>query len=124
MPDSFSDQQSSVSDIIILHLLSQVDCSCGTVSMVWVSNHTSSTITVSITNQTGGSNSNYSVDPAIPYTFAIPERFDNNNWARKGDETLTAQVGGKQVKFTVGKDDHVTIYEDTYQIITAKWGRI
>lgn len=90
--------------------------------MVWVSNHTSATITISITNQSGGSASVYKVDPAISYGFAIPERSNNNWWSRSGQETLTAHVGAKEVKFTVAKDDHVTFYEDRYEIFTAKFG--
>jgi hypothetical protein len=88
------------------------------VTMVWVSNHTSEGIAVSITNKTGGSNDTYIVSPCIPYKS---ETKPHNWWARSGSETLKAIVNGKGVTFTVNKDDHVTFYEDTYEIFTAKW---
>ena len=89
--------------------------------MVWVSNHTAEPIDVSITNKTGGDGSNFTVLPAIPYHgLGAPETWENNHWERKGAETLTAKVGGKEVKFEVQKDDHVNIYVDTYEIFTTQ----
>jgi hypothetical protein len=92
--------------------------------MVWVSNRTPEPIDVSITNKTGGNNSNFTILPDIPYHgIAVPETWDHNHWERKGAETLTAKVGGKDVKFEVQKDDRVNFYIDTYEIFTTKTTR-
>jgi len=98
--------------------------------MVWVSNHSPSTITVSITAKTGGSASNYTIHPAIalgpggePVTSpGSPESWGSNHWSRSGDETLHATylLSGKEVKFDIHKDDHVTFYTDAYEVYTSK----
>jgi hypothetical protein len=93
------------------------------VTMVWVSNHTPKSIQVRITNTTGGSADWFTVSRSIPYPDeAVPEKKDDNWWPRDGPETLHLTVGEKGIKFTVNKDDHVILYEDTYETFPAKWG--
>jgi hypothetical protein len=95
------------------------------VTMVWVSNHTPKSIAVRITNTTGGSGDWFTVFPSIPYPDqAVPEKKDYYWWTRDGPETLFVKVGGKSAQFTVDKDDHVIIYEDTYETFPAKWGSL
>jgi hypothetical protein len=92
--------------------------------MPWVSNQTADNIVVSITKKTGGDDSNFTLKPAIPYgtAGAVAEGSSSNYWTRSGAETLKVVVGGKEKTFEVQKDDHVNIYINAYEIVTAKFG--
>jgi len=92
--------------------------------MPWVSNYTVEPISVSITSN-GSDATSFTVKPAIVYSTtagATAETSNNNYWTRKGAETLKAVVGKKEVKFAVQKDDHVIIYDNSYEIFPAKFG--
>jgi hypothetical protein len=94
--------------------------------MPWVSNRTAHNIIVSITKAHGGSDSNYTVEPASYYgpAAATAESRGSNYWSRSGPETLTLVIDGKEkTKFEVQPDDHVNIYTNSYEIFTAKGGK-
>jgi hypothetical protein len=92
-------------------------------TMVWVSNHTNTVIGVKITNTTGGEDGWFTLERCISYPeWGFPEKAEKNWWARNGPETLFFRVGEKIVQFAVDKDDHVIIYEDSYETFPAKWG--
>ncbi|KXN87995.1 hypothetical protein AN958_07845, partial [Leucoagaricus sp. SymC.cos] len=94
--------------------------------MVWVSNRSPAAITVSITNTTGGSASDYTVSPSVSlgpagdaFKGVKKETRDNNYWVRRGAETLKVEIGGKELSFRVQKDDHVIFYADAYEIFAS-----
>ena len=95
--------------------------------MVWVSNLSNAAITVTITNKTGGSASNYTVQPFIsagPTGIQIKnESWGNNHWSRSGAETLKFTINGTEKSFQVNPDDHVTFYVDTYEVSSSKTTR-
>lgn len=87
--------------------------------MVWISNQSSATIIVSITDKTGGDSSEYNV-------FSKPfESWPANHWSRGGDETATVKyTNGKTFKFTVGKDKFVNVYEDAVVLFDSEAIRV
>ena len=85
------------------------DTSSVSTGMVWISNQTSATITVSISNKTGGNDSDYSVPPK---GF---EGWSPNHWQRRDVETAKIRVveSQKTFEFNVGKDKFVNVYKDS-----------
>jgi hypothetical protein len=82
--------------------------------MVWVSNQTSGTITVTITNTSGGSGSAYEI------LSKDLENWKLNHWSRKGDETVTIKLAnGKSTKFEVGPLQFINVYDDTIAAFEA-----
>jgi len=94
--------------------------------MPWISNRSADDIVVSITKKShsGGSDANFTVKPASYYgpAAANAEHSGSNYWTRYVPETLKVVIGGKEKTFEVEQADHVNIYTDTYEILTAKWG--
>ncbi|KAF7349100.1 hypothetical protein MVEN_01432100 [Mycena venus] len=79
--------------------------------MVWVSNHASVSITVSVTKSTGGSDSNFTIYPKQNETWG------QNHWGRGGAETITITwAGGKSKSFTIQKNDRVLVWDDAYGV--------
>jgi hypothetical protein len=79
--------------------------------MVFVSNHSSTDIDVSISASTGGNaNRNTLSSNGL-------EKYATNYWHRTGTETLKVQLDGKDYSFEVGENDHVTIYDDGYEVV-------
>jgi hypothetical protein len=78
--------------------------------MVFVSNESSGSMIVSITNKSGGSASNYTIGARQL------ENYSSNHWQRTGNEVMMVQFSaGKSVKINVGKDDNIRIYDDCYE---------
>jgi hypothetical protein len=91
--------------------------------MPWVSNHSSRDIEVSI-NYQGKEDQTYTVKAAVRYwqglAPATAETWAANRWTRADAETLSVNIGGKAVpSFEVKPDDHVTFYDDAYEIFTT-----
>ncbi|KAJ7107886.1 hypothetical protein C8R44DRAFT_804383 [Mycena epipterygia] len=87
--------------------------------MVWVSNYASVSIVVSVTNASGGSNSNYTLYPKQN------ENWTQNHWNRGSEETITITWdGGKKTSFKIQKEDRVLVWDDGYgvesNVITTK----
>ena len=75
--------------------------------MVWVSNQSSAIVTVQVTNKTGGSAGEYTLDPKANETYS------KNHWNRGGAELLTVTYStARKKQFNVEKEDHVAIYDD------------
>jgi hypothetical protein len=76
--------------------------------MVFVSNESSSSMIVSITNQSGGSTSNYTIGARQL------ENYSSNHWQRTENEVMMVQFSaGKSIN--VSKDDNIRIYDDCYE---------
>ena len=76
--------------------------------MVWISNQSTDTISVSLTKITGGSDATYSL-PA-----KANETYKKNHWNRSGTEFLKVTFSnGKTKDASVEKDDFVLVYDDT-----------
>ena len=93
--------------------------------MPWVSNHTDASISISITNNSGGENATFTVPPAILYnTIAptAPEISDKNYWWRNHEETITVTTVAAKHSFTVQANDHVIIYTDSYETHPVTFG--
>ena len=94
--------------------------------MVWVSNHSPGPITVTITADSGGSDAEYTVHPAILLESAgslvnpVKESCNTNFWKRHGPETLRVSMAGKEKSFRVQSNDHVVFYADAYEVFTSK----
>jgi hypothetical protein len=69
--------------------------------MVWVTNQSSVTITVQITNTSGGSASTFTIYPKQNETWEL------NHWQRKGPEVAT-------IKLTSGKGHEIEVLPDAY----------
>jgi len=85
--------------------------------MVWVSNRGVSNISVSITNNSGGSAEAYTIVPQ----FAQNEGTGQNYWSRSKQETLSILRGGgleRQV-LTVNPNDFVRVYSDAVIVSQA-----
>ncbi|KAF7374254.1 hypothetical protein MSAN_00308300 [Mycena sanguinolenta] len=79
--------------------------------MVWVSNHASVSIVVSVTTATGGNGNDFTIYPKQNETWG------QNHWGRGGAETITITwVGGKKKSFTIQKDDRVLVWDDAYGV--------
>lgn len=82
--------------------------------MVFVSNDSSGSIYVSVTNKTGGDANTFTIGARQL------ENYSSNHWQRSGNETMTVQLStGKTVTINVGKDDHVTFYDDSYEKVAT-----
>jgi len=76
-------------------------------TMVWVSNQSSATITVQITNTSGGSANTFTIYPKQNETVPL------NHWGRKGPEVATIKLAsGKSREIDVGKDSYVKVFDD------------
>ena len=82
--------------------------------MVWVSNKTSDTIDVRVTNETGGS-SNFS---AVANDGV--ETASQNNWPRTGAEKATVKFRNAKKLFTVDVEanDKLEVYNDSVLVIS------
>ncbi|KAF4573621.1 hypothetical protein EYR40_003298 [Pleurotus pulmonarius] len=80
--------------------------------MVWVSNRSSQTIKVTITNNTGGDGSTFEI---VPEPLLV-EAWKQNHWSRSGNESATVVFEKSGVKFetTLGALDVLLVYSDTY----------
>jgi hypothetical protein len=83
--------------------------------MVFVQNRTAGSITVQITNTSGGSADTFT----LPSNFGpggTPESFSGNHWGRTGFETVTVNANGKRITINnVNKDEVITVYTDCYE---------
>ena len=80
--------------------------------MVWVSNQSSGTTLVSITNNTGGNKNEF------PISSRGLEDWETNHWFRTGNETFKLQLSNEKTKsFIVAKDNHVMVQEDAVLLL-------
>jgi hypothetical protein len=83
--------------------------------MVWFTNRSSGSVGVTITNKSGGSDSDYML---LPNTL---EMRTTNHWNRKGDEEATIRLAnGKNKQFKIKKDQYVIVYEDTIVLMEGQ----
>lgn len=81
--------------------------------MVWVSNYASVPIVVSVTNNSGGDDGNFTIDPKGNETWGL------NHWGRESEETITITWdGGKNTSFTIQAEDRVLVWDDAYGVET------
>lgn len=52
----------------------------------------------------------------------VSENSGRNYWTRKGAETITVTAGSKTFSFEVQPNDHVNIYDNTYETFPAHFG--
>ncbi|KAG9222090.1 hypothetical protein CCMSSC00406_0009299 [Pleurotus cornucopiae] len=91
--------------------------------MVWVSNRSSQTIKVTITNTTGGEGATFDI---VPEPLLV-ETWGQNHWGRNGAENVTVVFEKSGVKFQTALSplDVLLVYNDTYIVQTStKVGRI
>jgi len=82
--------------------------------MVFVSNNSSGSIYVSVTNNTGGDANTFTIGARQL------ENYSSNHWQRSGNETMTVQFSTtRSATINVGKDDHITIYDDSYEKVAT-----
>ncbi|KAF8637050.1 hypothetical protein AX16_010905 [Volvariella volvacea WC 439] len=84
--------------------------------MPWVSNLTSGDITVTISSNTGGYDSDYKIA-----ADAIESK-GANWWNRKGNETVkVALANGKHVNTTIGPNQHLHVYDNAIELTEGKF---
>ena len=75
--------------------------------MVWVTNQSSGSITVKITNASGGSASTFTIYPKQNETWEL------NHWQRKAPEVATIKLSnGKSHEIEVAPDAYVKVFDD------------
>ncbi|KAF4603167.1 hypothetical protein EYR38_003577 [Pleurotus pulmonarius] len=80
--------------------------------MVWVSNRSSQTLKVTITNTTDGWGDTFEIAPEP----LLVETWEQNHWRRKGAENATVVFEKSGLKFetALGPLDVLIVYNDTY----------
>ena len=82
--------------------------------MVWVSNQSSGTIVVSITNNSGGDEHDFTI-----FSRELENR-QTNNWTRGGNETMKLRMpNGNKKSLTVGKDNYVIVHDDAVLLMNC-----
>jgi hypothetical protein len=83
--------------------------------MVWVSNQSAGTITVSITNVSGGSANVFNI------ISRVLENRNLNHWGRTGNEEATVTLANGAVRvFAVAPQDFIKVYDDGVAVFQAQ----